>query len=98
VENVFWIMISRFRIFRTQINLKLGHIETTVMPCCVLRNYLPRRCTSFGQEESDMEEFEGDENVFISLQKGFSRRSGHQRRIVREMYLQYYSHQGKVEW
>jgi hypothetical protein len=91
-------MTSRFRIFRTQINLELDLIEIIAMTCCFLLNYLPRRCTSFGQEESDMEEFEGEENVFIPLQKGFSKHYGYQGKIVREMCLQYYSHEGKVEW
>jgi hypothetical protein len=45
-----------------------------------------------------MEEFEGDKNVFIPLQKGFSRHYGNEGRIVREIYLQYYSHEAKVEW
>jgi hypothetical protein len=100
MENVFWIMTSRFRIFRTQINLKSDRIETTVMNCCVLRNYsyLPLRCTSFGQEESDMEDFEGDESVFVPLQKGFTRHYGHEGGLVTEMYLQFCSHEWKVEW
>jgi hypothetical protein len=45
-----------------------------------------------------MDEFEGDENVFIPLQKGFSRHCGHQGRTGRDMYLQYFNHEGKVEW
>jgi hypothetical protein len=86
VENILRIVASRFRIFHTQINLKLDRIETIVMTCCVLHNYLRRRCTSFGQEESNTEEFEGDENVSFPLQKGFSRHWGQQGRIVRDMY------------
>jgi hypothetical protein len=54
VENVFRIMASRFRIFHTEIHLKLDCIEVKVMACCILHNYLRRRCTSFGQEESNM--------------------------------------------
>jgi hypothetical protein len=45
-----------------------------------------------------VEEFKEDENVFIPLQKGFSRYSGHQGRTVREMYSQYFNHDGKAEW
>jgi hypothetical protein len=61
VENVCGIT-SRFRILHARINLNL---DTIVVTYCVLRNYscLHRRCTSFGQKESNMEEFEGDENV-----------------------------------
>jgi hypothetical protein len=69
VEKFFGIMASSFRIFHTQINFKSDLTETTVIACCVLRNYeyLRRRYTSFGQEESNMEKFVGDENVFIPL-------------------------------
>jgi hypothetical protein len=45
-----------------------------------------------------MGEFKGDENVFIPLQKEFSRHYGHQGRTVREMPLQYFNHDEKVEW
>jgi hypothetical protein len=46
-----------------------------------------------------VEEFEVDENVFILLRKGFSRHHGLQGSVVRvTMYLQYLSHEGKVEW
>jgi hypothetical protein len=38
LENLFGQMASRFRIFHTQINLKLDRIETGVMTRCVLRN------------------------------------------------------------
>jgi hypothetical protein len=37
-----------------------------------------------GKEEPDMEEFDGEENVFIPLQKGCRRHCGQQGRIVRE--------------
>jgi hypothetical protein len=80
-------MASRFRIFRTEIYLKLDRIEIIVMACCVLHNYLRRRCTSFEEEESSVGEFEGDENVFIPLQKGFSRHYDQQGRVVRDMYF-----------
>jgi hypothetical protein len=43
-------------------------------------------------------EFEADENVFIPLEKGFSRQYGQQGRVVRDTYLQYFDHEGKVEW
>jgi hypothetical protein len=44
IENTFGIMASRFRVFRTEINLKLGRIETVVLSCCVLHNFLRRSC------------------------------------------------------
>jgi hypothetical protein len=67
VGNVFGIMASSFRIFWAQINFKLDCIDTTVMTCCVLHNYLHLRCTSFREEVSNMEELQRDKNVFIPL-------------------------------
>jgi hypothetical protein len=98
VENVFGIMAPRFRIFHTQIILSFDSTETIVMTCCVLHRRLHLRCTSFEQEGSNMEEFEGDQNVFIPFRKEFSRHCGHQGRRAKEMYLQCFSHEGKVKW
>jgi hypothetical protein len=46
VENVFGILASRFRIFHTEINLRLDSIETTVL-ACVLHNFLRRRSKTY---------------------------------------------------
>jgi len=40
VENTFGILASRFRIFHTSINLKVENIETVVLACCALHNFL----------------------------------------------------------
>nr|CAI5831863.1 unnamed protein product [Callosobruchus analis] len=40
VENVFGILASRFRIFHTEINIEPKRIESVVMACCTLHNYL----------------------------------------------------------
>ncbi|XP_068205480.1 uncharacterized protein [Palaemon carinicauda] len=44
IENVFGIMTSRFRIFSSPINLKIANIEKVVLACCVLHNFLRRKC------------------------------------------------------
>jgi hypothetical protein len=46
IENTFGIMASRCRVFHTEINLKLEGIETVVLSCCVLHNFLRRSCNS----------------------------------------------------
>jgi hypothetical protein len=51
-----------------------------------------------GQEDAKTGEFEEDENMFIPFKEGFRRHYGQQRSIVRDIYLQYYNHEGKVEW
>ena len=42
VENTFGILASRFRIFHTPINLMVENVETVVLACCVLHNFLGR--------------------------------------------------------
>jgi hypothetical protein len=69
VENVLGILASRFRIFHTEINLRLDSIETIVL-ACVLHNFLRRRSKtdSLAQEKpSASEELEVGQNVFIPL-------------------------------
>jgi hypothetical protein len=89
-------MASRFGIFHIQINLKLDIKERPVAFC--ITTYLPRRCNCFEQEEKSTENFEGNENVFVPLWKGFSRRYGQQARIIKDMYLHYSNHEGKADW
>ncbi|XP_069618541.1 uncharacterized protein [Ranitomeya imitator] len=42
VENAFGIMANRFRVFHTPINMKLESIDSVVLACCVLHNFLRR--------------------------------------------------------
>ena len=55
-ENTFGIMPSRLRVFRTEINLNLERIETFVLSCCVLRNFLRRSCNSYAADVQDESE------------------------------------------
>ncbi|CAK1591625.1 unnamed protein product [Parnassius mnemosyne] len=40
VENAFGILASRFRIFHTEINIEPKNIDSVVLACCALHNYL----------------------------------------------------------
>lgn len=48
IENAFGIMVTRFRIFHTAINMKPKHIDSVVMAYCVQYSFLfkivPRSC------------------------------------------------------
>jgi hypothetical protein len=46
IENAFGIMVSRFRVLYTAINLDVENIELVVMTCCVLHNFLRRQCST----------------------------------------------------
>jgi hypothetical protein len=46
VENAFGILSSRFRIFHTAINLEPDKVETIVLVCCALHNFLRENARS----------------------------------------------------
>lgn len=109
VENVFGILASRFRIFHTAINLNLEHIERVVMACCVLHNFLRRKCSqSYTPPMSldDEDVIDGnvilglrpDAGVFVDLQRGPTRNYGEAAKNVRQKFLTYFNGKGKVPW
>ncbi|CAH1993154.1 unnamed protein product [Acanthoscelides obtectus] len=44
IENSFGILSARFQVFQTAIRLHLESIDKVVMACCVLHNFLRRKC------------------------------------------------------
>ena len=54
IENTFGVMASRFRVFHTEINLKLERTERVVLSCCVLHNFSRRFCNSYAVDTIDM--------------------------------------------
>jgi len=42
IENVFSILVARFGIFKTHINIQLDNIKDVVMASCALHNFLGR--------------------------------------------------------
>jgi hypothetical protein len=85
VEKVSGILATRLQMFHTDVNLRLDNIETTVLTCCVLHNFLRRRSKTYcpsdslAQEKpSASEELEVEHNVFIPLKNGFNRHHGAQ--------------------
>ncbi|XP_076056365.1 uncharacterized protein LOC143034318 [Oratosquilla oratoria] len=102
IENVFGILAARFRIFHTKINLGLQNINSLVMACCILYNFL--RITSSGHytqsECFDVEDTESgtDSSNLVSLNIGHNRHPAQDAKQVREMYLQYFNNEGKLSW
>jgi len=39
IENVFGILVARFSIFKTHINMQLGNVKDIVMASCALHNF-----------------------------------------------------------
>jgi len=90
-------MVSRFRVFHTEINFKLERIETVGLSCCVLHNFLHRSCNSYTvdvQEESE----EQQTDTLTPLQRGHNRHAGGEGRVVREKFLHYFNEEGKIPW
>lgn len=99
VENVFGILSSRFRIFSSPINMKLEHIESAVMACCTLHNYLRRT-------KGDTYSVVGDGNIdeqeprtlLTSLERTHNRRGREEAVEVREQYHEFFNTVGALPW
>lgn len=101
-------MVARFRIFYTLINLSIEHIEQVVMACCVLHNFLRRKCRNSYSPQTCLDEEDKtngetipgltNEAQLSALQRGFNRNYGETAKIVRQRYLEYFNGDGSVEW
>jgi hypothetical protein len=88
-------MASRFRVFRTEINLKLERIETDVLPCFVLHNFLHRSCNSYAADDQDEYEVE-QSDILTPFQRGQKRPAGQEGRAVREKFFRCFNEEGKI--
>ncbi|XP_050298758.1 putative nuclease HARBI1 [Anthonomus grandis grandis] len=109
VENVFGILAARFRIFHTEINLKLESIKKVVLACCALHNFLRRNtATRYSPPEClDNKDLERGEillglragpNVFVDLQHGQNRNAKTSAKEVSEHFMKYFCNEGRVPW
>lgn len=109
VENVFGILAARFRIFHTEINMKLENIEKVVLACCALHNFLRRNTANrYSPPEClDSEDLERGEilsglraepNVFVDLQRGQNRNATGTAKEVREHFMEYFCNEGRLPW
>ncbi|KAJ8970514.1 hypothetical protein NQ314_001190 [Rhamnusium bicolor] len=109
IENVFGILVARFRIFHTPINLKLKNTEKVVMACCVLHNFLRRKRIEYHMPLAtlDQENFETGETVMglrpgehslLNLERGQNRRAAQMAKNVRDTYMNYFNNEGSVPW
>jgi hypothetical protein len=105
VENAFGITASRFRVFHTDIALALTNIDTVVLACCVLHNYVRRESTNYSpssyvdQEEVGsgqiiLGEWRNGEHHLIPLQ--CTARPTALANQVRDAYKNYFNNEGSV--
>ncbi|KAM4045321.1 uncharacterized protein ACNLHF_009133 [Anomaloglossus baeobatrachus] len=110
VENAFGIMANRFRVFHTSINLKLESIDSVVLACCVLHNFLRQRDTvaysppGFGDSVNTANgavepgEWRQDTAAIADLQTFAHGRNTHDAKTCREKYCEYFTGPGAVTW
>ncbi|KAM4033986.1 uncharacterized protein ACNLHF_020696 [Anomaloglossus baeobatrachus] len=110
VENAFGIMANRFRVFHAPINLKLESIDSVVLACCVLHNFLRRRdtnsyCPSGFVDSVDLTSGEvllgnwrEDSPAIAGLQPIGHDRYTDDAKNCRENYCHYFNGPGAVTW
>lgn len=108
IENTFGIMVSRFRIFHTAISVSLERIDKIVMACCVLHNFLRRKCSeSYVPNDCfDNEDVTNGDirlglraDALAGLQRGHNNRHASSSAVdVRKLYLKYFNEEGSVPW
>lgn len=109
VENTFGILASRFRIFHTQINLEPHRIESVVMACCVLHNFLmsssrnfyaPSEC--YDQEDRENGTITPGLNTMQSNMNHLCRRNcgniTNAAKMVRQDFINYFNNEGSIPW
>lgn len=109
VENAFGILATRFRIFHTSINLSPENIDTVVMTCCVLHNFLRRKYSTTYTPNSTLDyedTVEGtltlglrvDSTNLLQLDRGHYRNISYDAKMTREEFLNYFNSEGAVSW
>lgn len=110
IENVFGILVQRFQIFQSAINLKLSSVEVVVLGACILHNYLRRKSSNYiptdiivrENEEYDAESTPNvnvdDESRLTDLQRGPSRNCSTLAKEVRERFMKYFMEEGQLDW
>ncbi|XP_073420788.1 uncharacterized protein [Dendrobates tinctorius] len=110
VENAFGIMANRFRVLHTPMNMKLDSIDSVVMACCVLHNFLRRRDSSSycppgfmdsvdaTNGEVQLGEWRSNAPAIADLRLLGPGRYTQDAKACREEYCHYFNGPGAVPW
>lgn len=108
IENVFGILVARFRIFHTDINVNIERIEKIVLACCVLHNFLRKKCAEYiPLDHFDIEDHNTgtitnglrvSETTLLNLHRSRIRNVSQLAKNPREKFMEYFNHEGGVRW
>lgn len=109
VENTFGIMASRFRVLQTAINLNIENIDTIVLTCCALHNFLRKMCPQSytTPDVLDRENIEDgsvtlgercNPDIIHNLQLGRRGSVMADAKVVRNSFKVYFNNEGSVPW
>ena len=101
VENAFGILVARFRVLLTTIELPPDIVKDLVMTCAVLHNILRSQYQNHGaQQPGDGEDpdFGGVELVGDGANHGAKRNPSREAKRQRDYMKQYFNNAGAVPW
>lgn len=109
VENVFGILVSRFRIFQKPISIDVDKADKLIIAACTLHNWLRKSCsTSYTPSNTfDFEDVENyritpgnwrAENLNIQGIRCNSNRYSDEAKDIRNQYQHYFLNEGAVPW
>ena len=114
VENAFGILANRFRVFTSPMRLSPEKVETVVLACCTLHNYLRSKNTSrnlytppgsFDTENTDTGTVlpgawrQGTQGQGLtSLSKQGSNRTANRAKEIQAYFCEYFNTSGAVQW
>ena len=108
-ENVFGILVARFGIFKSHINIQLDNIKDVVMGSCALHNFLRRTSpdTYTPSECFDTEDLQNgtvtaglrsNPSSMAKLKRGNNKNNQLTGKEVGSQFVEYFNNEGKVPW
>jgi hypothetical protein len=109
IENAFGILVARFGILKTHINIQLDNIKDVVMASCALHSFLrrtspdsytPSECfdTEDLQNGTFTADLRSDPSNMATVKRGNSRNHQLTGKDVRSQFVEYFNNEGKVPW
>ena len=99
VENAFGIMVSRFRVMMTTIELPLETVRDVVLTCVVLHNILRSQGQHGGQQLGGDDDVPGDGRLIGGAADcGRDRNPAREAKRLRDCLKDYFNNEGAVAW